>query len=353
MKRGYMDWDKSLLPLPALETRRSLLMEKAAENGALAVVIYGDVYSADEFSYYVNYAPYWCNSAAALTEEEIYMVTGHNNRVNPWISALTGLGEESLLASGFKVPARTAQSLKERFPEGGRIGIMGRYVMAEVIKELENQGFEAVVMDESVSRLLETGDGPYQETAAKAAGILREAFEAGDREYGTGGTSKTTAAEIEYSARKNGAMDIVIYVSYKGQEFGLPEIQEDAGGRWIVYALMQYLGVWVSYGKTFGCDISEAKAQVKLSAGKLFPGVCPQKDLDGGAAGHCGDTGDRQMPGYDIEVKRITSDAVSGLNPELREMGERQVVAISAWEESRGVYFEDMFLVTDKGAVVL
>lgn len=91
MKRGYMDWNKELLPAGVLENRRRVLMETAVKAGADAVVIYGDVYSADELSFYVNYAPYWCNSAAVITADEFYMVTGHNNRVNPWISTLLSL----------------------------------------------------------------------------------------------------------------------------------------------------------------------------------------------------------------------------------------------------------------------
>ncbi|RHB47214.1 hypothetical protein DW886_01020 [Enterocloster aldenensis] len=334
MKRGYMDWDKNLLPLPALEKRRGLLMKRVAEAGALAAVVYGDVYSADELSYYVNYAPYWCNSVAVLTEQEIYMVTGHNNRVNPWISTLTGLEEEKLLASGFKVPERTARSLKERFPKGGKVAVVGKYVMADVVKELEKQGFEALLMDQAAQDLMDTADESYKNTAAKAAGILREAFEAGDREYEEGGTSKTTAAEIEYWARKNGAMDIAVYVSYKDLEFGVPAIQEDAGRTWTVYALMQYLGVWVSYGKTYGCDTSKAREYLDAYMAE-------------GGIGTSGETG------YQVDVRRTVSDAVSGLNPKPAAQAGNRVVSASVWEPSEGTYLEDMFFVTDKGAVVL
>lgn len=337
MKRGYMDWDKNLLPLSALEKRRQALMEAAAKAGAKAVVIYGDVYSADELSYYVNYTPYWCNSAAVVTEHEVYMVTGHNNRVNPWIHTLTGIEEEKLLASGFKVPARTAQSLKERFPQGGRIGVIGTYVMADLAAALVEQGFELVVMDDIKTELLQTADEPYRETAAKAVGILRHAFEQGGKEYAQGGNSKTVAAEIEYAARKNGAMDIVLYVSHRGKEFGLPVTLEDAKGRWAVYGLMQYLGVWVSLTKTFGIYTNETDSQLEAVAVELVPGA--------------------EMPhgtgSVEVTLRHVASDTVSDLNQSVWEIAEGQVLSVEVFDKESGIYCSNMYRITDKGAVVL
>ena len=72
MKRGYMDWNKELLPQSALDQRRQALRDEAKKADVKAVIVYGDVYSADELSYYVNYAPYWCNSASVITEDDVY-----------------------------------------------------------------------------------------------------------------------------------------------------------------------------------------------------------------------------------------------------------------------------------------
>lgn len=348
MKRGYMDWNQELLPLEALKQRRKNLLDCAAAQGVAAVVVYGDVYSADELSYYVNYAPYWCNSAAVLTPEETYMVTGHNNRVNPWISSLTGLSEDQLLASGFQVPVRTAKSLKERFPEGGRIGIAGKYVMADVVKELKKQGFETVVLDGIIGDALKTADEAYRNTAAKAAEILEQAFGRGREEFLAGGTSKTTAAEIEYAARKNGAMDIVLYVSYQGRQFGLPVEEDDAGGVWTVYGLMQYLGVWVSRAETYGTDTEAVRRQLEAAARQLRPGKPDAMEKERGEA-----IESRAAADCEIAVKRVTADVISDLNGELGALADHQVVAVSAYEASTGIYLEKMYCVTDEGAVAL
>ncbi len=337
MKRGYMDWDKNLLPLSALEERRQALMKEAAGMNVQAVVVYGDVYSADELSYYVNYAPYWCNSVAVITENEVYMVTGHNNRVNPWIHTLTGIEEEKLLASGFKVPDRTAQSLKERFPQGGRIGIVGKYVMADLADALKAQGFESVDMDDIKAQLMQPADGSYRETATKAAGILRQAFERGAKEYAQGGSSKTVTAEIEYGARKNGAMDVVLYVSHEGNAFGLPVTLDDAGGKWTVCALMQYLGVWIKLTKTFGTETAAVGRQLEAAALELVPG----RKIPCGAEG------------FEVIGEQVLSDVISDLNQEICEVTKDQVLYVAVYDKKSSVYCSNMYRITEKGAVVL
>ncbi|MDO5349452.1 MAG: hypothetical protein Q4E86_05880 [Lachnospiraceae bacterium] len=336
MKRGYMDWDKSLLPLSALEQRRALLLGAAKRAGVKAVIIYGDVYSADELSYYVNYAPYWCNSAAVLTENDSYMVTGHNNRVNPWISTLTGMEQEKLLASGFKVPERTAQSLKERFPEGGRIGMIGKYAMAAMADALAKEGFELVVMDAEEAELLQHADAAYRATAAKAAEILRQAFKQGREDYANGGSSRTVTAEIEYSARKNGAMDIVLYVAYEGEAFGLPEVREDANGTWSVCALMQYLGVWVRMTETFGVDLTALRAELAAATAGLVPGRISAASQ-----------------GARITVSQVLSDAVSDLNAKVERLTDGQVVSVEACDAANGIFCGEMYQISEKGAVAL
>lgn len=336
MKRGYMDWDKNLLPLSALEQRRQLLLKEAGKNGILAVVVYGDVYSADELSYYVNYAPYWCNSVAVITKDELYMVTGHNNRVNPWIHTLTGIEQEKLLASGFKVPDRTALSLKERFPEGGKIGLIGKYVMDALAKALIEQGFEPVMMGES-ARFLEKSDESYRKIAANAYQILKNAFAWGREQYDQGENSRIVTAEIEYEARKNGAMDIVLYLSDKGKAFGLPIVREDRNGKWTVCAVMQYLGVWVSLTETFGADLTETKNQLQLAAKALVPGqiaIAPKE-------------------GMETCVFQVLSDSVSDLNSKIEMAANGQVLSVEVWDMNKDIFCSDMYCVTEKGAVAL
>ena len=122
MKRGYMDWVKELLPETALEKRRADILSAALGNGFDAVIIYGDVYDADELSWWCNYAPYWCNSALILDRNgSKALVTGHNYRVNPWISELTGFAQEELIPAGPRVPVKVAEYMTGLRPDGGKI----------------------------------------------------------------------------------------------------------------------------------------------------------------------------------------------------------------------------------------
>ena len=333
MKRGYMDWNKELLPQSALESRRQALLEAAQKEDIQAVVVYGDVYSADELSFYVNYAPYWCNCVAVLTQDDLYMVTGHNNRVNPWIHTLTGIEQEKLLASGFKVPERTAQSLKEHFPDGARIGIVGKYTMDTVANALKQQGFELVEMDAAITDNIRMKDASYKNTVLKATEILKNAFEIGHEDYAKGGTSRTVTAEIEYGARKNGAMDIVMYVAYDSRAFGLPEVRDDAKGTWTVCALMQYLGVWVSMTETFGADLKNVKEMLEEAGKGLVPGELKLPDR--------------------VKVSQVLSDSISDLNEKMHQATEGQILFMEAQDADTGVSLGGMYQVTEEGAVAL
>ena len=50
MKRGYMNWDRALLPEPALLQRRDKLFRLLREKNLDALVVYGDVINADDRS---------------------------------------------------------------------------------------------------------------------------------------------------------------------------------------------------------------------------------------------------------------------------------------------------------------
>lgn len=337
-----MDWNKELLPAKALEERRGTLMAIAKEQGIAAVIVYGDVYSSDELSYYMNYAPYWCNSAAVFTSDgDAYMVTGHNDRVNPWISELTGLPIEKLLASGFRVPQRLADSLKTKYPEGARIGLVGKYVLGAVEKKLTESGFEVIAMDDMVVPALNQADESYVKTVKKAMEIINGAVAEGISVMNTKDVSqKVVCAEIEYYARKNGAMDVILYTSEDGCAFSLPEAAEAGSGVWNVYVLMQYLGVWVSYGLTMGTDQRQAQ-DVREVLRKAAETIVPGKVI-------------AAADGYKITVKsRMLSDTISSLNTVSEAVAENQVISIGALEESKGGYTERMFLVTKQGAVAL
>lgn len=339
MKRGYMDWVRDILPEEALKARRDALAGIAREKGLKAVIVYGDVYAADELSWFCNYAPYWCNAALVVTGDSVVtLVTGHNYRVNPWISSLTGLPEAQIVPAGLRVPAKLAEQLADAFPEGGKIGTVGKYIMSDVKLELSAKNFETVPVDSAVAE--ETGkyDKSFHETEKKAYAILKEAIQTGiSSRSGKAATKKEVCAEIEYAARKNSAMDVFIYTSDDGCSFQLPDNESSAAGTWNLYAVMQYLGVWVGCGLTLGADADGAWAKLDKLAKELKPGAIPELKADGCRV---------------IVRPNGAADMVSSLGTSGR-LYEGGIVSIAVLENATGSYFERMYEVCADGAKAL
>lgn len=340
MKRGYMDWVKDILPEETLKARRDALARLAGEQGLEAVIVYGDVYAADELSWYCNYAPYWCNGVLVVTKGgEVTLVTGHNNRVNPWISGLTGLQQRNILPAGAKVPEKLANLLRDYFPKGGKIGVIGKYVLAPIERAVMEKGLTLVSVDEVAAEEWRSFDVSFDAMTRKANLILKEAILEGVSASDLREASqKEVCAEIEYAARKNSAMDVYIYTSDEGNAFHLPDNILKANGRWNVYVMMQYLGIWVSYGLTIGVKGVDQWAKLDEICNGLKPGVVPSYEDD------------------EVEVSvryRGAADMLSSLEREDVPLKEGQIAAVGMLEKQTGCYFERMYEIVADGAKAL
>lgn len=341
MKRGYMDWVQDILPEETLKSRRNILAKLAKERGLEAVVVYGDVYASDELSWFCNYAPYWCNSALIVTKDsEVTLVTGHNNRVNPWISSLTGLPEAQILPAGLRVPAKLAERLSVMFPEGGKIGTVGKYVMSDVKLELAAKNFETVSVDSVIAKEMSGYDRSFNKMEKKAYAILTEAVQAGVSFLGgkSAATKKEVCAEIEYAARKNSAMDVFLYTSDDGCSFRLPDNESSASGVWNLYVMVQYLGVWAACGLTVGADADAARAKLDKLAGALKPGAVPELKADGCRV---------------LVRSNGAADMISSLGAFDGQLQEGGIVSVALLDNASGSYFERMYEVCADGAKAL
>lgn len=338
MKRGYMDWVKELLPETALEKRRADILSAALGNGFDAVIIYGDVYDADELSWWCNYAPYWCNSALILDRNgSKALVTGHNYRVNPWISELTGFAQEELIPAGPRVPVKVAEYMTGLRPDGGKIATISKYFPESIKKALEHKGFTVASMDAAAEQQIVRGDRSERALLKKAADILNSAIESGMSVYAKKKLNKKElCAEIEYAARKNGAMDIFIYTSDRDCKFRLALDGESADGAWNIYVIMQYLGVWVSRGLTVG--VPDTSAELDALAALIKPGKRLTLKKDGFTVGIRSRTG---------------ADMVSSIcvGHEVAEAG--NIISVYMLDNSTGTYCEKNYYIGERGAAAL
>lgn len=327
MKRGYMSWDRELLPEPILNQRRETLFRLLREKNLDALVVYGDVINADELVDCSNYGPYWCNCVAVLTPGGDYqLVTGHNARVNPWLMEMTGLPDEKIRPAGMKVPAKTAELLKELLP-GGTVGLMGKYTPATMGKALTDAGFSLCYLGENSDAILARRDQAYRDTVQKGHEIMEAALEAALLDA-QGMDIRQSCARVEYALRSAGAMDVVLYAGTGDGSFALP--QDEKPDCWNLYVNVQYLGVWLC----FACPVGAAEADypaLDQQAAQLKPGAIPE--------------------GCGVHTS-VLSDSISSLNQQGTGLGEGQIFSLYQ-TSGQGAYTEKMYCMTAKGAIPL
>ena len=345
MKRGYMDWIKDLLPEDVLKARCEALRAAMTAAGLDAVVVYGDVACADELMYLTNFGPYWVNATCVFTADgDSFFVVGLAPRVVPWINALTGCPTEKIYAAGPRVAVRLAQELKERFAGGGKIGYAGKYFPAVMENNLGEAGFTVSDFTGYFDSVLNKRDASYRNMQHKGALILKNALAEGLANVNLETASqKEVCAEIEYAARKTGALDIILLTSENGDDFALSSGERPAKGKWNLYILMQYLGEWLVYAQPFGSDTGELSSALDRAAGSLKPG---RAALSYAAL--------PEVEWLDVKLKtKILSDQSSSLNQNAEELLPDQIVSISARNKKAGLYAEKMYLITDGNAVAL
>ena len=327
MKRGYMNWDKELLPVETLKKRRESITSLIRRNNMDAALIYGDVINADELIEATNYGPYWCNTVAILTASGEYcLVTGHNARVNPWLSEMTGLPEEKLFPAGMKVPAKTAEVLKSLLPEGSSIGIIGKYTLANLESAVKKAGFLTSFICSETDEMLALRDDAYRNTVIKGHEIMELAINTAVKDS-LGKTIKQICADIEYAVRKAGAMDVYLFAAENGCAFTIPT--EVTAERWNIYLNIQYLGEWL----TFAFPVIEGR-ETDYSVIDSIVSKLDQKALPNNVQIH----------------NRVLSDSFSTLNDMAdSSLPVGNVFSVCLHGED-GSYFEKMYVKTDNGA---
>lgn len=332
-----MDWDQALLPPQALEYRRACLAKQLRRDGLDAAVIYGDVNAADELIDLSNYGPYWCNTAAIVTADGQYrLVTGHNARVNPWICRITGTDESQITPAGMKVPQRTAEVLRGLLPQGGQVGLVGKYTLADADAALRAAGFSTIPMDRYADGLLDARDSAYHAVVDKGHRLMEQAIQGVLTAAPQGGSVKQLCAGLEYALRSAGAMDVVLLACARGLEFSFP--QEERRERWNLFVNVQYLGQWLVFACPVGAPRAGLDAALDTAARQLKPGCPPEAAVDG----------------FDIQVRsRVLSDHISSLNRPGAALAQGQVFAVSAYDRAAGTYAEKMFRMGGDGPAPL
>ena len=59
MKRGWITWDKAVIPPAAFEARLGAACAHLAAHDLAALVVYSDVWKSNQGRYFSNFMPYW------------------------------------------------------------------------------------------------------------------------------------------------------------------------------------------------------------------------------------------------------------------------------------------------------
>lgn len=330
MKRGYMNWVKTLLPEEALNGRRAALAEYLKNNGIGAAIIFGDVYSADELIEYTNYGPYWYNCAAIVTANGDYrLVTGHNARVNAWLVEMTGVEESQITPAGKKVHVKCVDVLKTLVPEGSKILLTGKYSMYGSASALEKNGFTVIYSTEFTDAQMNNRDESYLAVVKQGYSIMEEAVEKALKGIDLSQPININCADIEYEIRKAGAMDVYIYVAECGKAFSLPAMAPAA--KWNLYLNIQYLGNWIVMAIPVGSDASDLYVVMEKAVAEGQTSISDR---------------------FEVEVKtQVVSDQISSLNTNALSLKENQVVCISVLDKETGRYAAKMFTLSEGKAI--
>lgn len=342
MKRGYMDWNKQLLPREMVEERQKKFVQGFEEKNIDAAVVYGDVAQADEMQYLTNLGPYWANDAAIFFKDgNVLMVTGHSARVNPWVSMITGMEMSKIIAAGPRINAKVAAVLKEHLSEGAAIGLTGKYFPQPMATAIKEAGFETVVYQDTINEQLKERDTSYVATIKQGVKLMNEAIGKVLQNPATKTmTRKRLAADVEYACRTAGAMDMMILNGDEKLVFGQPQEITDNENPWTLYAQIQYLGEWIVVARNMKEGYSKgALAARDKAAASLKPGA---KKLVW------------KEDGYSFKIStKVLSDHITSIEAVDRVLKDNQIVSLAVTHESKGIYVEDMYLVTAKGGELL
>jgi hypothetical protein len=341
MKRGFVERNSSLAPDELLVSRRKKLAEKFGALGVEAAIVYGDVADADELHYFVNLAPYWGSATSIINSDgKQALVTGMTARVNFWVAMMSGMDKEDVIGAGPNVNKALVKYLREHFPEGAAIGIVGDYFPADMLNAIEAGGYKGVWMTAAAREISSAQDAGFRETLVKGIDLMSKAVPKTLEGAKTDGrTMRIIAADVEYACRTAGAMDAVLLAGDGTLKF-FKAPDRVCKEPWTLFILLQYLGEWLIITRNIDPALNkEAFARrdaylKKLSAGKVKTGVQEEGWI------------------YDL-CPMVRSDHAAYIAEGEAELSAGQIISLRVSNKDKGIVIEDMALAEERGLRLL
>lgn len=240
MKRGWITWDQTELPLAAFEARLDAVRRHLAERDLPAVVIYSDVWRSNNARHFSNFMPYW-NRALLVVPRDAppALLCGLSPRVYPWIRSVTILDE-------IRPSPNLARQLLDLAREKGwqRLGVLDLMGLPfDLHQQLRAGAIEAVDVS------LPAGPDSWALSMYRRAATMARDGLTEELARGAGLTDYEFTSRLERKFRREGAEDLVILVT-NGQSVPAPARGEKLGADFSVALALEYRGHWVKLARS-------------------------------------------------------------------------------------------------------
>jgi hypothetical protein len=223
---------------PVYEARLAQVRARVREAGAIAALIYGDVYRSDDIAHLTNLCIYWNEGVLAVPAAgPPAFIAKLSARVHPWMRRTSVL--EDLRASQ-RLPELIASYLDELGP--GPVAFIDEdWWPAELLAGIRtaSDGREAVALPDAVRGQRLVPDAHDLDDLRRAGAIVADALAAA---AAVDGGPDARIAALELSARGAGARDVLV---------GHRPVD---GGGLALETTVQFANVWASAARTLGGD---------------------------------------------------------------------------------------------------
>jgi len=305
MKRGLVA--AAGADTPVYEARLERLREQVRDMGAVAALVYGDVYRSDDIAHLTNLCIYWNEGVLAVPADgPPAFLAKLSARVHPWMRRTSIL--EDLRASQ-RLPELIASYLDELGP-GPVAFVEEDWWPGELAAGIEAAASErgSVTLGDAVRRTRLAPDTRDLDDLRRAGEIVAGALAAAES-AADGEDANARIAAIERAARGEGARDVLAFAAPAAGD----------GGALTVELTVQFANVWASAARTFGGDGSADSALTSviesLRSGMPVPdgvGVKVVHHCDLATAGDLRPAADAAQPLSDGAVVAVTVRAENG-----------------------------------------
>lgn len=271
MKRGWISWDKSVIPPAAFEARLAVARAHLAAHDLSALVVYSDVWKSNQGRYFSNFMPYWNRALVVIPRDGApVLLCALSPRVYPWIKSVTTFEE-------IKPSPNLVQQLSAMCGEKGwkRIGVV----------DLSQLPFDLALPDAVDVPWSTVRPAPdefeiamYRQAAKLARGILES-----EMPGGAGSIDHEFVGCLELKFRRAGAEDLVILVT-NGQTAPMPPIGATLDDSFSASVALEYRGHWVKVARSAkGTPADVSASKVELLSGPYPYEFCDRAALTEGS----------------------------------------------------------------------